>query len=155
MNKKQTIAKNYLNKYYSYYRQLNLLRDRIELLNNDINRCTGNYEANDYKTYPNSKEHREELLAKASDMNSIFEEKVLELKAMDEEILSVIMQIEVKNDKDETARDVLIARYINRMSWKEITKDISYERAQTFRYHLKGLDLAYPVIMGIRRKKKR
>ena len=146
MNQKQAFVQGYLNKYYPMYKEVEQLRQRIELLNDDLNKCVGNYEVSDYKSYPDPKAHREELLAKVGDMNTIFEKKVLDLKSMDEEILLVIDQLE-----DTPAKTVLIARYINRKPWKQIQKEVKYEKAQTHRYHLMGLDEAYPIIAKMKK----
>lgn len=141
MTDRQIKAKNWLNAFYPNYLELESLRERIEILNDDLNRCVGVMDRPDYQANSNGKEHREELLAEVADMYQIFENKSRILKLMDETILSAVMKID-----EPIERTLLIYRYIDRNSWKEVSRKIKYERAQTFRIHLKALDDIYDYI---------
>lgn len=143
MTENQQRAKDWLNRYYPHYLEVEALRDRIEVLNGDLNKCVGSYERSEIQINANGKEHREELLAEVSDLYNVFEQKNLALKKMDEEILDAIMKVNTP-----IHRTLLIFRYIDRFKWEKIDQKTSYSMRQVLRIHLDALDEIYPIIFG-------
>ena len=143
MTEKQIMTRDWLNRYYPHYLEVEALRNRIELLNGDLNKCVGSYERSEIQANADSKGHREELLAEVSDLYNVFEQKNLALKKMDEEILDAIMKLETPMH-----RTILIFRYIDRMKWEKIDQKTSYSMRQVLRIHLDALDEIYPIIYG-------
>lgn len=141
MTDEQMFAKDWLNRNYGDHMEIEALRNRLELLKNDIDRCTSVYGRADYQAYPDTKANREELLAKAADMNNFFEKRIMQLKKEDEITLQVIQRLE-----SGIYRTILISRYINRLPWNKIQKNIKFERSNTYKLHSEALAKIYPYI---------
>ena len=143
MTERQKQAQKWLNRYYPHYLELEALRERIEVLYGDLNKCVGSYERSEIQLNTNSKQHREELLAEVADMNEVFETKIIQLKRMDEEILDSIMKVETP-----LHRTMLTYRFIDRLKWENIAEKTSYSPRQAYRIQLDALDEIYPIIFG-------
>lgn len=144
MNDRQKEARDWLNRNYIEWKELQKLKQRLELsesmLSNGVSRLTKNEIQVDH-----AGNSQEEKLIETSFLRQQVEERLASLDRADALTIELIGTI-----TDAEQRLILISRYILRDSWNKIERDMNYSRRSLFRLHEKALAEAYQKILVIK-----
>lgn len=144
MNDRQKEARDWLNRNYIEWKELQKLKQRLELsesmLSNGVSRLTKNEIQVDH-----AGNSQEEKLIETSFLRQQVEERLASLDRADALTIEIIGTI-----TDAEQRLILISRYILRDSWNKIERDMNYSRRSLFRLHEKALAEAYQKILVIK-----
>ena len=143
MTDNQIFSKDWLNRDFSYYREIEALQQKAELMENDINRCVGGYEASEIQR-PDYSGIRESKMSALADLKNLLEAKTREMSASDMETIRVIDKLSGENSHNE--KSVLIYRYVNRQQWKTIARDMQLSEAKCYEIHDLALEDISPII---------
>lgn len=144
MNDRQKEARDWLNRNYIEWKELQKLKQRLELsesmLSNGVSRLTKNEIQVEH-----AGNSQEEKLIETSFLRQQVEERLASLDRADALTIEIIGTI-----TDAEQRLILISRYILRDSWNKIERDMNYSRRSLFRLHEKALAEAYQKILVIK-----
>jgi len=96
--------------------ELEALKRRVERMESDLERSVKPLRLKEVQEEPEGNS-QEEKLAEFIDLKKMLEIKILELGIEDQKTIKVILMID-----QAISRTILIERYVNRLSWKEIAK---------------------------------
>lgn len=144
MNDRQKEARDWLNRNYTEWKELQKLKQRLELsesmLSNGVGRLTKNEIQVDH-----AGNSQEEKLIETSFLRQQVEERLTSLDRADALTIEIIGTI-----TNPEQRLILISRYILRDSWAKIERENNYSRRSLFRLHEKALSEAYQKIIVIK-----
>jgi DNA-directed RNA polymerase specialized sigma subunit len=120
MTEREEKAKEWLNRNFGKAMEIEALKRRIERMESDLERSVKPLRLKEVQEEPEGNSH-EEKLAEFIDLKKMLEVKILELGIEDQKTIKVILQID-----QAISRTILIERYINRLSWKEIAKAMHF-----------------------------
>lgn len=140
MTAEQYRTKSWLNRNFGAVQEIGAVQEKLEQLETEINRAVKPLGASEIQTDHNNKA-QEIKLAEYSDLKIELQKKLKKLWAEEAETLRIINQIsEAKH------RTILILRYINRLQWCQIWKEMHIAEQTAFKYHIEALDAAAPFI---------
>lgn len=139
MTENQLFVKDWLNRMYGASSAIESLERKRELVIGSMSGI-GKYDA---KSFPgnNGENASETKMIEYSELSRMIDKKRAELATEDMRTLAVIDSLE--GDSAEKLKAILIDRYLNRMSWRDISKRNHYERSRIAEYHTMALDLLY------------
>lgn len=122
--------KDWLNRGYDIYKKLSVKRAHLDSLNSAISNY-GIKEVNTDRTANNT----EYVMIRYSELQSECDTLAGKLKKIDRETEAVISKL-----KNVSEYLVLYARYIQRLSWEDISHELHYSKQHTFKKHRDALD---------------
>ena len=120
MTEREEKAKEWLNRNFGKAMEIEALKRRIERMESDLERSVKPLRLKEVQEEPEGNSH-EEKLAEFIDLKKMLEVKILELGIEDQKTIKIILQVD-----QAISRTILIERYINRLSWKEIAKAMHF-----------------------------
>lgn len=141
MTEREERAKEWLNRNYGIALEIQAIQRRLERMNADLEKVTRPLKIKEVIEANNPGNAQEDRLADYIDMREDFEKRLEHLNSLDSETLAVINNIEFP-----TLRSILIERYINRLSWKQICEVTHYERTWVWDLHRQALCAVMPFI---------
>ena len=141
MTEREERAKSWLNRNYGIALEIQAIQRRLERMNADLEKVTRPLKIKEVIEANNPGNSQEDRLADYIDMSDDLSKRIVCLYRLDEETRRVINRIE-----SATLRAILIDRYINRLSWKQLTEKSHYERSRLFDLHRQALDSVLPYI---------
>lgn len=141
MTEREEHAKNWLNRNYGTALEIQAIQRRLERMNADLEKVTRPLKIKEVIEANNPGNAQEDRLADYIDMSDELKERLEHLNSLDMETLDVINNIEFP-----TLRSILIERYVNRLSWKQICEVTHYERTWVWDLHRQALVAVLPFI---------
>lgn len=135
-------AKDWLNRNFGFAMECDAIQSRLDRMQSDIEKCVKPIRLKEVQEQ-HVGNSQEDKLATWIDMAAELEKKRYLLLARDNETIKVIEKLE-----SHIYKTILIERYVNRRTWKQIEKLIPYERSQTYLLHLQALSAIIPFIPG-------
>ena len=146
MTDERYAAKEWLNRNYTLWYEIQQLKARREILLDDINGGVAKYYSKDTESDPNKAQARMyDMRLSYSELCETIDKRLAVLNREDRDTLKVIEQL---SNADERA--VLTAKYINYLPWSAIQNATHWGRATLFRIRDKALDEVYEVLYGNR-----
>ena len=141
MTEREERAKAWLNRNYGIALEIQAIQRRLERMNADLEKVTRPLKIKEVIEANNPGNAQEDRLADYIDMSDDLEQRLEELNSLDMDTLEVINRIEFP-----TLRSILIERYVNRLSWKQICEATHYERTWVWDLHRQALCAVMPYI---------
>ncbi len=120
MTEREEKAKEWLNRNFGKAMELEALKRRVERMESDLERSVKPLRLKEVQEEPEGNS-QEEKLAEFIDLKKMLEIKILELGIEDQKTIKVILRVD-----QAISRTILIERYVNRLSWKEIAKAMQF-----------------------------
>lgn len=130
MTEREEKAKEWLNRNFGKAMELEALKRRVERMESDLERSVKPLRLKEVQEEPEGNS-QEEKLAEFIDLKKMLEIKILELGIEDQKTIKVILQVD-----QAIARTILIERYVNRLSWKEIAKTMHFSSGGGHLYNM-------------------
>jgi|GEM_PF-2938060 len=138
MTDKEYAAKCWLNRAYKLDMEIAALNNKKARLESIVNNSVARYDADRVQS---SGCGVEDTLITLIEVISLIEQKQEKLARCDLVTLDVIQKVKGSDEEESTVlRALLINRYVNRMSWKTIEKEMNYEKRNCMYLHLKALN---------------
>ncbi len=142
MNREDKIffADMFLSKSFSHQVEIDAIRTKIEMLEQEINRVVADYDKKEISS-SRSGNTQERLLAILIDEKAELKKRIKEQAELNRKTFKLISRI-----NDSFDRAILINRYCNRKSWFSISKLLHSSEATIFRHREKALLEIYDII---------
>lgn len=141
MTEREERAKEWLNRNYGIALEIQAIQRRLERMNADLEKVTRPLKLKEVIEANNPGNSQEDRLADYIDMSDDLSKQLTTLMRLDAETKRVINMVD-----SPILRAILTERYINRLSWKQITKVVHFEQSRLFDYHRQALDAVLPFI---------
>lgn len=141
MTEREEKAKAWLNRNYGIALEIEAIKRRLERMNADLEKVTRPLKVKEVIEANNPGNSQEDRLADFIDMSDDLKQRLEHLNSLDMETINVINNIEFP-----TLRSILIERYVNRLSWKQICEVTHYERTWVWDLHRQALCAVLPFI---------
>lgn len=141
MTEREERAKEWLNRNYGIALEIQAIQRRLERMNADLEKVTRPLKIKEVIEANNPGNAQEDRLADYIDMSDEFSKQLTMLMRLDEETKAVINKID-----SPMLRAILTERYINRLSWSQISKLVHFEPSRLFDYHRQALSAVLPYI---------
>ena len=120
-------------------RQINALKEEREKLFALVTKSTGKIDDN--KVQVSTMNGSDNLLATYADYSLEIERQIDHLIAIKHEIIKTIDKV-----SDPTLKTLLMLRYVNIETWKQVANEMNYSKRQTLRLHKKALEAVEDVL---------
>lgn len=141
MTEREEMAKNWLNRNYGKAMEIEAIKRRLERMETDLDRSVKPLKFKEVQEEPYGN-MQEEMIADYLDLQMALKSKINELNDSDNETMKVIEQV-----GQAFLRTILIERYVNRLSWKTISKQLHIEQGgHLYRLHDESLSAVLPFI---------
>lgn len=120
-------------------RQINALKEEREKLFALVTKSTGKIDDN--KVQVSTMNGSDNLLATYADYSLEIERQIDHLIAIKREIIKTIDKV-----SDPTLKTLLMLRYVNIETWKQVANEMNYSKRQTLRLHKKALEAVEDVL---------
>ena len=141
MTEREERAKAWLNRNYGIALEIQAIQRRLERMNADLEKVTRPLKIKEVIEANNPGNAQEDRLADYIDMSEEFSKQLTMLMRLDEETKAVINNVD-----SPMLRAILTERYINRLSWKQISDVVRFEQSRLFDYHRQALCAVMPYI---------
>ena len=142
MTEREEKAKEWLNRNFGKAMEIEALKRRLERMESDLERSVKPIRMREVQEEPTGNS-QEEKLAEYLDMQKMVELKILELGIEDQKTIKAILYVD-----SAIYRTILIERYVNRLSWKDIAKVMHFSPGggHFYHLHLEALSAVLPYI---------
>lgn len=134
MTDRQKRADDWLNRNYLEWRELELLKLRLEMSESMLSTGVSKLSRSEVRT-DHVENVQESKQIEASSLREVVENRIRALDIGDTLTIQAIGHIPSAD-----VRMVMLRRYIYRYSWKQIANELGYDRRTLFRKRLEGLD---------------
>ena len=134
MTDRQKRADEWLNRNYLEWRELELLKLRLEMSESMLSTGVSKFSRSEVQT-DHVENVQESKQIEASSLREVVENRIRALDIGDSLTIQAIGHI-----PSAEVRMVMLRRYIYRYSWKQIANELGYDRRTLFRKRLEGLD---------------
>lgn len=141
MTEREEKAKAWLNRNYSTAMEIDAIKRRLERLNSDLEKVTRPLKIKEVIEANNPGNSQEDRLVEYISLSDDLSKRIVELMEKDAETINVINRVD-----GSVLRTILIERYVNRLSWRDVAKRCHYEERRIYDYHLQALDAVLPFI---------
>lgn len=135
-------AKDWLNRNFGFAMECDAIQSRLDRMQSDIEKCVKPIRLKEVQEQ-HVGNSQEDKLATWIDMSTDLERKRFILLERDNETIKVIEKLE-----SHIFKTILIERYVNRRSWRQIEQLIPYEHSRMYDLHLQALSAVLPFIPG-------
>lgn len=135
-------AKDWLNRNYGESIYIDSLRRRLERLESEIDKMTKPLSRKESQVVHDDNA-QENKLTEYIDFLEDLKQKEAILFSHDMETVRVIEKVE-----SFIFRTILTERYINRLKWPAISKNMNTNQRTLYRYHIQALDAVFPFVPG-------
>lgn len=140
MTEREEKARDWLNRNYKKAEELEALRRRLEQFESYLEKVCKPIRLKEVQEIPCGNS-QEEKMAEYIDLSHDLGKQNMALARADSETLRVINMVE-----SSTLRTILIERYINRLKWEKISKNVHLERSRVYDLHRQALSAVLPYI---------
>lgn len=134
MTDRQKRADDWLNRNYLEWKELELLKLRLEMSESMLSTGVSKLSRSEVQT-DHVENVQESKQIEASSLREVVENRIRALDIGDSLTIQAIGHIPAAE-----VRMVMLRRYIYRYSWKQIANELGYDRRTLFRKRLEGLD---------------
>lgn len=122
-----------LNRARNAQRELDALRERVEYWRAEAERCTASYGPD--TPGGGASDRRAELVARIVDAQREIDARIGEIAAAEREALALIERLD-----DERARTLLLLRYVDNLTWRQVAERMHYCREHVEKMHRQALE---------------
>lgn len=141
MTEREKQAQSWLNRNYGKAMEIEAIKRSLERMETDLDRSVKPLKFKEVQEKPNGN-LQEDMIADFVDLQFDLQKKIKKLVDEDKRTLYVIGRV-----SQAFLRTILIERYVNRLSWKDISNTLHVERGgHLYRLHLEALSAVLPYI---------
>lgn len=142
MTEREEKAKKWLNRNFGKAMEIEALKRRLERMESELERSVRPIRLKEVQEESNGNS-QEEKLAEYIDMQKMVDVKILDLGVEDQKTIKAILNVD-----SAIYRTILIERYVNRLSWKQIAAVMHFSPGggHFYHLHLEALSAVLPYI---------
>lgn len=142
MTEREEKAKEWLNRNFGKAMEIEALKRRLERMESELERSVRPIRLKEVQEESNGNS-QEEKLAEYIDMQKMVDVKILDLGVEDQKTIKAILNVD-----SAIYRTILIERYVNRLSWKQIAAVMHFSPGggHFYHLHLEALSAVLPYI---------